>query len=77
MANVVTSLDKPSNYKDSQARYDRRQQNDMLSQSTTLYVCSLHQNFDIVETPSRWSNRNGMLILATWTPGRESEFLHY
>ncbi|EIM89912.1 RNA-binding domain-containing protein [Stereum hirsutum FP-91666 SS1] len=41
MANVVTSLDKPSNYKDSQARYDRRQQNDMLSQSTTLYVGNL------------------------------------
>ncbi|KAJ7063173.1 RNA-binding domain-containing protein [Mycena amicta] len=31
----------PSNYKDSQARVDRRKQNDLLSKSTTLYIGNL------------------------------------
>ncbi len=38
MAHVVTPLDQPSNYKDSQARVDRTRQADLLSKSTTLYV---------------------------------------
>jgi hypothetical protein len=38
MAHVVSSLDQPSNYKDSQTRVDRMKQNEMLSKSTTLYV---------------------------------------
>jgi|SRR6266850_983447 len=38
MASVVTPLDQPSNYKDSQARVDRQKQNDLLHKSTTLYV---------------------------------------
>ena len=38
MAHVVTPLDQPSNYKDSQARLDRQTQNDLLSKSSTLYV---------------------------------------
>jgi hypothetical protein len=38
MAHVVTPLDQPSNYKDSQARLDRQRQNEMLAKSTTLYV---------------------------------------
>jgi hypothetical protein len=41
MAHVVTSLDLPSNYKDSQARVDRQKQYDLLSKSTTLYVSLL------------------------------------
>ena len=40
MASVVTPLDQPSNYKDSQARVDRLRQNDLLQKSTTLYVSS-------------------------------------
>ena len=40
MAHVVQSLDQPSNYKDSRARYDRQKQNELLAKSTTLYVCS-------------------------------------
>lgn len=38
MAHVVSSLDQPSNYKDSQTRVDRQRQNDLLAKSTTLYV---------------------------------------
>jgi nuclear cap-binding protein subunit 2 len=38
MASVVTPLDQPSNYKDSQARVDRQKQHDILQKSTTLYV---------------------------------------
>lgn len=38
MAHVVSPLDQPSNYKDSQARVDRQKQNDLLEKSTTLYV---------------------------------------
>ncbi|KII88587.1 hypothetical protein PLICRDRAFT_111049 [Plicaturopsis crispa FD-325 SS-3] len=41
MAHVVQSLDQPSNYKDSQARVDRRKQDEMLSRSTTLYIGNL------------------------------------
>ena len=41
MAHVVSSLDQPSNYKDSQTRVDRMKQNEMLSKSTTLYVRQL------------------------------------
>ncbi|EIN07427.1 RNA-binding domain-containing protein [Punctularia strigosozonata HHB-11173 SS5] len=41
MAHVVTPLDQPSNYKDSQARLDRQKQNELLSKSTTLYVGNL------------------------------------
>ena len=43
MASVVTPLDQPSNYKDSQARVDRQKQHDILQKSTTLYVrlCSI------------------------------------
>ncbi|KLO13508.1 RNA-binding domain-containing protein [Schizopora paradoxa] len=41
MAHVVTPLDQPSNYKDSQARLDRQTQNDLLSKSSTLYVGNL------------------------------------
>ena len=39
MAHAVASLDQPSNYKDSQARLDRGRQAELLSKSTTLYVC--------------------------------------
>ena len=38
MAHVVTALDAPSGYKDSQHRLDRQRQLDILSKSTTLYV---------------------------------------
>lgn len=38
MAHIVSSLDQPSNYKDSQTRVDRQRQNDLLAKSTTLYV---------------------------------------
>ena len=38
MASVVTPLDQPSNYKDSQARVDRQKQHDIFQKSTTLYV---------------------------------------
>ncbi|TRM61863.1 hypothetical protein BD626DRAFT_500779 [Schizophyllum amplum] len=41
MAHVVTPLDQPSNYKDSQARVDRQKQNEILAKSTTLYVGNL------------------------------------
>jgi len=41
MAHVVSSLDQPSNYKDSHAKVDRQRQNDMLSKSTTLYIGNL------------------------------------
>ena len=43
MASVVTPLDQPSNYKDSQARVDRQKQHDILQKSTTLYarLCSI------------------------------------
>ncbi len=41
MSHVVTPLDQPSNYKDSQARVDRYTQNELLNKSSTLYV-SLH-----------------------------------
>ncbi|KIK59815.1 hypothetical protein GYMLUDRAFT_169264 [Collybiopsis luxurians FD-317 M1] len=39
--NVVQRLDQPSNYKDSQSRVDRRYQDDLLSNSTTLYIGNL------------------------------------
>lgn len=39
MAHVVTPLDQPSNYKDSQNRVDKHAQNEVLSKSSTLYVC--------------------------------------
>jgi nuclear cap-binding protein subunit 2 len=39
MAHVVTPLDQPSNYKDSQARVDRSKQAELLTKSSTLYVC--------------------------------------
>ncbi|PCH38032.1 RNA-binding domain-containing protein [Wolfiporia cocos MD-104 SS10] len=41
MAHVVTPLDQPSNYKDSQARVDRQKQNELLARSTTLYIGNL------------------------------------
>jgi nuclear cap-binding protein subunit 2 len=41
MANVVSPLDQPSNYKDSQTRVDRQKQSEMLAKSTTLYVGGL------------------------------------
>ena len=41
MAHVVSSLDQPSNYKDSQTRVDRQRQNELLSKSTTLYIGNL------------------------------------
>lgn len=41
MAHVVSPLDQPSNYKDSQTRVDRQKQNELLSKSTTLYVGGL------------------------------------
>ncbi|KAN0133705.1 hypothetical protein V8E53_008429 [Lactarius tabidus] len=41
MASVVTPLDQPSNYKDSQARVDRQKQHDILQKSTTLYIGNL------------------------------------
>lgn len=41
MASVVTPLDQPSNYKDSQARLDRQKQHELHQKSTTLYVSSL------------------------------------
>jgi hypothetical protein len=43
MASVVTPLDQPSNYKDSQARVDRQKQHDMLQKSNTLYVGFTHE----------------------------------
>ena len=41
MASVVTPLDQPSNYKDSQARLDRQKQHELHQKSTTLYVSAL------------------------------------
>ncbi|KAI0064648.1 RNA-binding domain-containing protein [Artomyces pyxidatus] len=41
MAHVVTPLDQPSNYKDSQARVDRQKQNELLEKSSTLYIGNL------------------------------------
>ncbi|KAM5532034.1 hypothetical protein V8D89_014285 [Ganoderma adspersum] len=41
MAHIVTPLDQPSNYKDSQSRVDRSTQNDLLSKTSTLYVGNL------------------------------------
>lgn len=41
MAHVVSPLDQPSNYKDSQTRVDRQKQNELLGKSTTLYVGGL------------------------------------
>ncbi|KAI0079907.1 RNA-binding domain-containing protein [Panus rudis PR-1116 ss-1] len=41
MAHIVSSLDQPSSYKDSQARVDRQKQNELLAKSTTLYVGNL------------------------------------
>ncbi|KAF7791310.1 hypothetical protein EIP86_002324 [Pleurotus ostreatoroseus] len=41
MAHVVQSLDQPSNYKDSQSRYDKHKQYELLSKSTTLYIGNL------------------------------------
>ncbi|KAI0331127.1 RNA-binding domain-containing protein [Cubamyces sp. BRFM 1775] len=41
MAHIVTPLDQPSNYKDSQSRIDRQTQYDILSKTTTLYVGNL------------------------------------
>ncbi|KAI0035046.1 RNA-binding domain-containing protein [Vararia minispora EC-137] len=41
MAHVVTPLDQPSNYRDSQNRIDRQRQNDLLSKSCTLYIGNL------------------------------------
>ncbi|KAJ7489840.1 hypothetical protein B0H11DRAFT_2010624 [Mycena galericulata] len=41
MSHVVSPLDQPSNYKDSQTRVDRQKQNDLLSKSTTLYIGNL------------------------------------
>ena len=38
MSSVVSPLDQPSNYKDSQSRVDRQKQHDYLSKSSTLYV---------------------------------------
>ena len=38
MAHIITPLDQPSNYKDSQSRVDRHTQNDLLSRTSTLYV---------------------------------------
>src|SRR5260370_38236365 len=43
MGSVVTPLDQPSNYKDSQARLDRQKQHELHQKSTTLYVSS-HSN---------------------------------
>ena len=44
MAHAVQPLDQPSNYKDSQARLDRSRQEEALSRSSTLYVCSFSRN---------------------------------
>ncbi|KAN0123928.1 hypothetical protein V8E52_002418 [Russula decolorans] len=41
MASVVTPLDQPSNYKDSQARLDRQKQHEFYQKSTTLYIGNL------------------------------------
>ncbi|KAF8522302.1 RNA-binding domain-containing protein [Hysterangium stoloniferum] len=41
MAHVVTPLDQPSNYKDSQNRVDRQAQNEVLAKSSTLYIGNL------------------------------------
>ncbi|KAJ8522867.1 hypothetical protein ONZ45_g570 [Pleurotus djamor] len=41
MAHVITPLDQPSNYKDSQAKVDRQRHNDLLEKSTTLYIGNL------------------------------------
>ncbi|KAI0928484.1 Nuclear cap-binding protein subunit 2 [Taiwanofungus camphoratus] len=41
MAHVVTPLDQPSNYKDSQVRLDRQKQTDLLAKSSTLYIGNL------------------------------------
>jgi len=44
MAHTIAPLDQPSNYKDSQARLDRGRQAELLSKSTTLYVCPHFSN---------------------------------
>ncbi|KAI0721030.1 RNA-binding domain-containing protein [Cerioporus squamosus] len=41
MAHIVVPLDRPSNYKDSQARVDRSTQSELLSKTSTLYVGNL------------------------------------
>ncbi|KAI0780864.1 hypothetical protein BD413DRAFT_464629 [Trametes elegans] len=41
MAHIVSPLDQPSNYKDSQSRVDRQTQNELLAKSSTLYVGNL------------------------------------
>ncbi|ETW86006.1 hypothetical protein HETIRDRAFT_310541 [Heterobasidion irregulare TC 32-1] len=41
MSSVVSPLDQPSNYKDSQSRVDRQKQHDYLSKSSTLYIGNL------------------------------------
>lgn len=44
MAHVVSPLDQPSNYKDSQSRLERFKQHDVLSKSTTLYVRAIRSS---------------------------------
>ncbi|KAF7440384.1 nuclear cap binding complex subunit [Pleurotus ostreatus] len=41
MAHIVTPLDQPSNYKDSQSKVDRQKHTDLLAKSTTLYIGNL------------------------------------
>lgn len=41
MAHIVSPLDQPSNYKDSQTCVDCQKQNELLGKSTTLYVGGL------------------------------------
>lgn len=53
MAHVVQPLDQPSNYKDSQTRVDRQRQNELLSNSTTLYVRS-GRNYHLFTRKMTW-----------------------
>ena len=77
MAHVVTALDKPSNNKDSQSRYDRRQQNDMLSHSTTLYVCFILSAYSLVHFPTHVLEHDRVLTEASGTIGWQLELLYY
>lgn len=55
MAHIVSALDQPSNYKDSQSRLERSKQQDLLSKSTTLYVGAILQS--AFDAPTHTSDR--------------------
>lgn len=51
MAHVVSALDQPSNYKDSQTRLERAKQQELLSKSTTLYVRAVRSSSPSIHRP--------------------------